>query len=54
MNILCEQLMFSVKLADISTRCSSHPHGMKDLHCFSIATVTESNITSELLQLRVL
>ena len=47
--------MLGVQLADVSTRCSSHPQGKsalsiklstKNLHCFYIATASESNVAS--------
>ena len=33
MKILCIQLNCSVKLADVSTRCSSHPQGKSEARC---------------------
>ena len=44
--------MSSVQLADVSTRCSSHPQvpniklSTKNLRCFYTATATEKDVTS--------
>ena len=57
-----DNLLLSVQLAKVSTRCSSHLQGVvetsasctlsiklstKNLHCFYTATATENNVTTK-------